>query len=263
MTLQFFKFQATGNDFIIIDDRQKQFDTKNSALIQKLCNRRFGIGGDGLILFRNEPELDFRMIYFNADGYEGSMCGNGGRCAAAFAHKLNPGKYDFRFQAYDGLHEASIEEIGEHQVWVRLSMQPVQSPEIIENDLFLNTGSPHFVRFVEDAASIDVNAEGRKVRNSERFLRDGVNVNFAEIHPDSITVRTYERGVEEETLSCGTGVTASAIASHFSGMLKENPIRVYTRGGELKVHFSMGEDNYTAVTLSGPAAEVFTGTIEI
>jgi diaminopimelate epimerase len=140
---------------------------------------------------------------------------------------------------------------------------PFISPETIENDLFLNTGSPHYVRFVDDAASIDVNAEGRKVRNSERFLRDGVNVNFAEVHTDSITVRTYERGVEEETLSCGTGVTASAIASHFSGMINENPIRVYTRGGELKVHFSTSDDNYSNVTLSGPAAEVFTGTIEI
>lgn len=263
MTLPFFKFQATGNDFIIVDDRQKHFDSQNSALIQKLCNRRFGIGGDGLILFRNESEFDFRMIYFNADGYEGSMCGNGGRCAAAFAHKLNPGKYNFKFQAYDGMHEAAIEEIGEYQVLVRLSMQPVQTPEVIDEDLLLNTGSPHFVRFVDDAASVDVNNEGRKVRNSERFLRDGVNVNFAEIHLDSITVRTYERGVEEETLSCGTGVTASAIASHFSGKLNQNPIRVFTRGGELRVHFSTIDGNFTGVTLSGPATEVFQGTIEI
>jgi len=263
MILHFDKFQATGNDFIIVDDRQRIFDVANSGLIQKLCHRRFGIGADGLILLRNDAHADFRMIYFNADGYEGSMCGNGGRCIAAFAHLLRPDAFHFQFQAYDGLHLAEIPGITEDGFMVKLSMSPVQVPSQNENDWVLNTGSPHYVRFVEDAASLDVNHEGRRIRNSGTFLREGINVNFAEIHTDGLTVRTYERGVEEETLSCGTGVTASAVASHFSGRISGQSVQVFTRGGNLQVDFIPGPETYHGVSLRGEATRVFSGTIEI
>jgi diaminopimelate epimerase len=261
MTFQFFKYQATGNDFILIDDREKHFDLTNSALIHRLCNRRFGIGADGLILLRNEIGGDFRMLYFNADGYEGSMCGNGGRCVTAFAHKLFNGKTEFEFLAYDGLHKASIRGTTNQGLMVQLSMQAVRSIENVNGDFLLDTGSPHFVRFVEDAAVVDVNSEGRKIRNSESYLRDGVNVNFVELHGDSITVRTYERGVEEETLSCGTGVTAAALAAVHSAQIDQNPLRVFTRGGELNVSFTAETIGYTQVMLTGEAVCVFSGTI--
>lgn len=263
MKLSFHKFQATGNDFILVDDRNKIFPTGNNSLIQRLCNRRFGIGADGLILLRNDPEYDFRMIYFNADGYEGSMCGNGGRCIAALAHMLFQEKFHFRFMAFDGVHEAEIQGITESGFMVRLSMSPVNLPSAIENDLLLNTGSPHYVRFVQDAASVDVNSEGRSIRNSEPFLREGVNVNFCEVHSDSLTVRTYERGVEEETLSCGTGVTAAAIAGHFAGLLPKSPLKVFTRGGDLQVEFSQQNEQYVSVALRGEAVNVFSGLIDI
>jgi diaminopimelate epimerase len=261
MTFQFYKYQATGNDFIIIDDRDKHFDATNSSLIRRLCNRRFGIGADGLILLRTESGYDFRMVYFNADGYEGSMCGNGGRCAAAFAHKLLNGKTEFEFLAYDGLHNATIRGTTELGLMVQLSMLAVQTIDRMEDDYLLDTGSPHYVKFVEDAATVDVGSEGRKVRNSETFLRDGVNVNFVELHGDSITVRTYERGVEEETLSCGTGVTASALAAVYSARIKQNPVRVFTRGGELNVSFTAASNGFSKVMLTGEAVCVYTGTI--
>jgi diaminopimelate epimerase len=261
MTFQFYKYQATGNDFIIIDDRDKHFDATDSSLIRRLCNRRFGIGADGLILLRSESGYDFRMVYFNADGYEGSMCGNGGRCAAAFAHKLLNGKTEFEFLAYDGLHHATIRGTTELGLMVQLSMQAVQTIDRMEDDYLLDTGSPHYVKFVEDAATVDVGSEGRKVRNSETFLRDGVNVNFVELHGDSITVRTYERGVEEETLSCGTGVTASALAAVFSARISQNPVRVFTRGGDLSVSFTAESSGFSKVLLTGEAVCVYTGTI--
>ena len=263
MIVHFHKYQATGNDFIIIDDRNKQFDLKNNSLIHRMCNRRFGIGADGLILLRNEPGLDFRMIYFNADGYEGSMCGNGGRCAAAFAHEIFPQSFSYRFMAFDGEHQASIKQATDSGLMVNLSMKDVLAPQVSDNSYTLNTGSPHYVCFVNDAASVDVNTEGRKIRNSAQHLREGINVNFVEVHPDAITVRTFERGVEEETLSCGTGVTASAIVSVFAGKLPAGPVKVFTRGGELSVKFSAGDTLFEDVFLTGPADKVFTGSIGV
>lgn len=265
MILSFHKYQATGNDFIIIDDRERRFDIQNSSLIQTLCNRRFGIGADGLILFRTEPGLDFKMIYFNSDGYEGSMCGNGGRCITAFANIIYPEKRNFRFKAYDGEHTSTIHEVRGDGFLISLSMSNVNLPNLIGDDVLLNTGSPHYVRFVDDAGMVDVNSEGRRVRNSEPFLRDGVNVNFAEVHNDSITVRTYERGVEEETLSCGTGVTASAIAAYVKGKVSQKSVMVFTRGGELAVTFDElnNEDEFTGVFLKGEAHPVFQGVLEI
>lgn len=263
MILSFQKYQATGNDFIMIDDRERTFDIQNSSLIQKLCNRRFGIGADGLIVLRSEPEIDFRMIYFNADGYEGSMCGNGGRCATAFANILFPDKSEYTFKAFDGLHRAKILSAKNDGFVISLGMNDVQTPLDFEQDVVLNTGSPHYVNFVQDAGMIDVNHLGRGIRNSEPYLRDGINVNFVEVHADSITVRTYERGVEEETLSCGTGVTASAIAAHFKQLINIEEVSVFTRGGELKVNFKKNGEGYKEISLIGEAHPVFQGVIEI
>lgn len=264
MILAFNKYQATGNDFILIDDRERRFDIQNSSLIHRLCNRRFGIGGDGLILIRTEPGADFRMIYFNSDGYEGSMCGNGGRCAAAFANILFPEKNKFVFKAYDGMHEATLVARKDDGFIIRLSMSDVLPPEQMGEDVVLNTGSPHYVSFVQDTSNLDINREGRSIRNSEPFLRDGINVNFAEIHNQSITVRTYERGVEEETLSCGTGVTASAIAAFSKGLIAQPRVRVFTRGGDLEVDFvSANGSGFSEVFLTGEAMPVFQGVIEV
>ncbi len=264
MRIKFQKYQAAGNDFILIDDRDRKFDVKNSSLIQTLCHRRFGIGADGLILFRTDPTVDFRMIYFNSDGYEGSMCGNGGRCAAAFGAQFFPEKHQFSFNAFDGLHTAELLSSKGDGFIVRLQMQQVALPEIIGEDLLLNTGSPHYVHFVEDAGAIDVPTEGRTIRNSTRFLREGVNVNFVEVHRDSLTVRTYERGVEEETLSCGTGVTASVIAAFVRGKISNQPVQVFTRGGEMKVSFNPSpEGDFNDVFLTGEAMPVFMGEIEL
>jgi diaminopimelate epimerase len=264
MIVHFEKFQATGNDFILIDDRKRTFDTTNNPLIKRLCDRRFGIGADGLILLRNEPEADFQMVYFNADGYEGSMCGNGGRAITAFAHSLEPIRSRFRFIAYDGAHESSILASVEHEPEISLAMQNVTTPEYIGTDLFLNTGSPHYVVFVDDVASIDVVNSGRSIRNSERFIREGVNVNFVEVQGHSLFVRTYERGVEDETLSCGTGVTASALAAYFSGKLAFKSIRVKTPGGDLHVSFEPEEaGGFKDIILTGNALKVFEGKVEV
>jgi len=263
MKLSFFKYQATGNDFIIVDDRKRTFDLQNSSLIQRLCNRRFGIGADGLIVYRPEQGFDFRMFYYNADGYEGSMCGNGGRCIAAFAHQLEPAKNTFEFIAFDGPHSAKIIGITDEACIVKLKMQDVEQPKARGTDFLINTGSPHYVSFVSDAGSIDVVAEGRRIRNSPQFIREGVNVNFAESHQDSITVRTYERGVEDETLSCGTGITATAIAAHFSGLTKKKELVFFTRGGELRVNFEVDSNRYINIFLTGQAMQVFEGSIEL
>lgn len=263
MLLHFYKYQATGNDFIVIDDRDRQFDPNNHTLVRNLCNRRFGIGADGLILLRNEPGYHFRMIYFNADGYEGSMCGNGGRCITAFAYLLNPGREDFSFLAWDGLHTAGMVTATEQGHIVRLQMQQVSRPEQLGPDMVLHTGSPHYVRFVEDIAGTAIVAEGKAVRYSERFLQEGINVNFVETGPGYITVRTYERGVEDETFSCGTGVTASAIAAYASGRLKETTVEVHTPGGRLSVSFEPDGDGFREVYLTGEAVKVFEGDIRV
>jgi diaminopimelate epimerase len=264
MQLNFYKYQATGNDFIIIDDRDRKFDLTNNSLIQKLCHRKFGIGADGLILLRNENEADFRMIYFNADGYEGSMCGNGGRCVTAFAHKLLPFKIEFKFMAFDGLHSSSIKSVYDDGFIVKLEMQPVTAPQKISDDYLINTGSPHYVKFVNDVALTDVIKDGRSIRNSGPFLRHGVNVNFVEINQQVLTMRTYERGVEDETLSCGTGATAAAIAAYLSKKINTNSIEIQTKGGKLIVSFdSLENDIFTSVFLTGEATPVFEGSMLI
>jgi diaminopimelate epimerase len=255
-TIPFSKYHGAGNDFIMIDHRvSAHLDHSDLELIRLLCDRHFGIGADGLILLENCPGADFEMKYFNADGRPGSMCGNGGRCAVAFAHSLGIEKTRYRFLAPDGYHEAVFAE----NAWVELSMAPVGNIETGPDFYFLNTGSPHYVRFVEDISQIDIVAEGRAIRYNERFRVEGTNVNFAAMKGGGIEVATYERGVEDETLSCGTGVTASALAAFLKNGGGEERIPVQTKGGALEVRFRETESGFDQVWLCGPARFVFKG----
>ena len=257
MQIPFNKYHGTGNDFIIIDNREGIFNPADAALIDKLCNRRFGIGADGLILISLHKLYDFEMKYFNSDGREGSMCGNGGRCAAAFAFRTGIAGKKQRFFAFDGPHEAEVENEN-----IRLQMTDVTSITKVKGNYFINTGSPHYIRFVKNVKELDVFSEGKRIRWSEDFAPGGTNVNFAELTHDGIFVRTFERGVEDETLSCGTGVTASAIASVLSGHFNTNTINVKTRGGNLSVEMKPGDGKVTGIRLCGPATFVFEGMIE-
>ncbi len=260
MMLTFYKYQGTGNDFVMIDNRDKKLSLDLPA-IKKLCDRRFGIGADGLILLENAKVYDFSMVYYNSDGAESSMCGNGGRCITAFAAFLGIMKNNAKFIAIDGEHEAKIFENG----IVSLKMKDVSAIEKSGNDFVLDTGSPHFVRFVDKVSDVDVFHEGRKIRQSERFSAKGINVNFVELKDGVLNVRTYERGVEDETLSCGTGVTASALAVASAGLANgKGESEISVPGGNLKVKYKNQEVNsFTDVWLEGPAAFVFKGEIEL
>jgi diaminopimelate epimerase len=258
MTIAFNKYQGTGNDFIIIDNRNGLFNPGNNELVKFLCDRRFGIGADGLILISSTSGYDFRMIYYNSDGNESSMCGNGGRCAAAFAIRNSIAGRTQKFMTFDGLHEA-IEEAG----IIRLKMNDVTGHKLIDNHYFINTGSPHYVVFAENVRNMDVRSRGKELRWSEKFAPAGTNVNFAEITGNGIFVRTFERGVEDETLSCGTGVTASAIASVLTGNFKPGNINIETPGGKLSVEFRKDGDRISDIWLSGPATFVFEGSIDV
>lgn len=268
MKIPFHKYHGAGNDFIIIDERQTSYLSsveRNQQIIADLCNRRFGIGADGLMLLRNHPEYDFRMVYFNSDGYEGSMCGNGGRCLAAFALHNHIIVEKTVFIASDGLHHAVINSDDGKSTSVSLGMKDVVKIQETGNDLFLDTGSPHIVKFVSNLQKLDVYTEGRKIRYSDTFSSQGTNVNFAEIVESTIHIRTYERGVEDETLACGTGITATAIAAYHKGLLKsENHlVKLIARGGTLNVSFIPSPQSYRNIILTGPAVKVFTGEIEI
>ena len=256
MIIEFYKYQGTGNDFIMIDDRESTFDISDNKLIAALCERRMGIGADGLILLRNHPSLDFEMIYFNSDGNQSSMCGNGGRCIIDFAAMLEVIKTETTFMAIDGEHKGQF--LGDT---IALQMQDVA--EIVgEGDgLVLDTGSPHYIEMVDDLQYIDVNKEGRRIRNSAPFKKEGINVNFVQDSAE-IEVRTYERGVEDETLSCGTGVVATALAMHYANCIVENLVNVKTKGGELTVSFEEFNGGYKNIWLSGEASMVFAGDFE-
>lgn len=258
MKIGFNKYQGTGNDFIIIDNRDDLFNPEDHTLINKLCDRRFGIGADGLILVARSSEYDFEMIYFNSDGFKGTMCGNGGRCAADFAVRKGIAGNKLRFTAADGVHDA-LSENG----LIRLKMNDVKDIKTVKGSYFINTGSPHYVVFTSGLDKIDVPGEGKKIRWSVDFQPGGTNVNFVEIQDNGIFVRTFERGVEDETLSCGTGVTASAIASVLSGHFVSGPVNVTTKGGNLTVGFDVMEDRISNIWLSGPATFVFEGSIII
>jgi diaminopimelate epimerase len=258
MTIPFNKYQGAGNDFVIIDNLDSTFNPDDHALISKMCDRRFGIGADGLILVNKAEGLDFEMVYFNSDGYVGSMCGNGGRCTADFAIRHSIAGKHMRFKAYDGVHEAFSED-----GIIRLKMNDISNFMTVRDNYFINTGSPHYVLFKNAVNDLDVYTEGKRIRQSDDFKPAGTNVNFVETRPDGIYVRTFERGVEDETLSCGTGVTASAIAAVLSGQFGSSPVNVKTRGGDLKVEFDIREKLITDVWLSGPATFVFEGNYKI
>ena len=249
--LKFYKYQGTGHDFIMIDNREGSFPI-SQEYIEHLCHRRFGIGADGLILLQNDTEYDFRMVYYNADGREGSMCGNGGRCTVRFAEDLGIFKENTKFIAVDGEHSAKANIKA-----ITLKMGEVHSLERHEDFDFMNTGSPHYVAYVTNIETFDVFSVGKNIRYSPEWVaRGGTNVNFVEIlSDDTIYVRTYERGVEDETYSCGTGVTASVLSACMRHSMK-SPINVITKGGNLQVSFN---EDFTDIHLIGPAIKVFDG----
>ncbi|NND52191.1 MAG: diaminopimelate epimerase [Flavobacteriaceae bacterium] len=257
MTQEFYKYHGCGNDFIIIDNRTNTFDKSDPAKIAELCHRRFGIGADGLILLEDHETLDFKMVYYNSDGNQSSMCGNGGRCITHFAHYLNLLDIKATFEAIDGVHHSILKDDV-----IRLQMQNVSGIGRMNNDIILNTGSPHIVRLVDDLAKVDIDKSGAELRYSETFKDDGINVNFVEkINDENFKVRTYERGVEAETLSCGTGVTAVAIAMNFIGETEKNLINLKTPGGDLQVSFEKRTNAYIDIWLVGPAVQVYKGEI--
>lgn len=259
MRIHFYKYQGAGNDFVMLDNREGQYDALTLEQINFLCDRRFGIGADGLIMLNKHPEVDFEMKYFNADGREGSMCGNGGRCLTAFAHNLQLINDHTRFMAVDGIHEAVITDNG----WIQLKMQDVNKVERTADTAILNTGSPHFVKYAERVENIPVVEEGRRIRYGERFAREGINVNFVEFDKEGLKVRTYERGVEDETLACGTGVTAAAIA--IAGNRNQSyTVPVKAKGGSLEVRYDKIDDqHFENIWLCGPANFVFEGDVEV
>ena len=258
MPVNFFKYQATGNDFVIIDNLTNFFNKNDTKLIARLCDRRFGIGADGLILLESSSDFDFKMIYFNPDGRESSMCGNGGRCIVSFARRLGIIKDTTFFIAIDGPHEAKIEASQ-----ISLKMQDVKSIENKAGGIILDTGSPHYVSMCKDLDNLNVQIEGSKIRNTSPFLEDGINVNFVDpIDSENFAIRTYERGVEGETLSCGTGATAVAIAMHASQKTNSNCITLQTQGGDLEVQFRSKDASYVDVWLRGSVRYVYEGTFE-
>jgi diaminopimelate epimerase len=261
LKIPFCKYQGTGNDFVLIDQRKHQYINKNDTnLIQKCCDRKYGIGADGLILLQNKEGFDFEMIYFNADGNESSMCGNGGRCIIAFAHKMGIKKKSYHFMAIDGAHEATYSKNA-----VALKMSDVTAIEEGDGYFLLDTGSPHYIVFNEDNSDLNIVEAGQGIRYSKRFKDEGVNVNFVEIKSkNEIDVATYERGVEDETLSCGTGVTAAAICFNLYRASKLNKINITTKGGNLKVQFDKITDyHFQNIWLIGSATFVYEGKIDL
>lgn len=258
MTTAFYKYQGTGNDFIIIDNRKSAIKQLEVSAIKKLCDRRFGIGADGLILLQNKNGYDFEMVYYNSDGSQ-SLCGNGSRCTVAFAKELKIIDTQTSFEAIDGKHNALIKN-----GIISLKMNEVKNIKDNSDHYFLNNGSPHYVKFVSDIEKYDVYTEGKKIRNNERFKEKGTNVNFVEWKENYLFVRTYERGVEDETLSCGTGVTAAGLIASYKNLTKENYCNIKTQGGDLKILFQKNKDNsFSDIWLEGPAQFVYKGEIEI
>lgn len=260
MILTFFKYQGTGNDFVLLDNRENQIAGLTIAQVHKICDRRFGIGADGLILLAKKEGYDFEMIYYNADGNESSMCGNGGRCLVKFAWHMGIHKNRYHFLAADGGHEAEIELNGR----VKLKMKDVDKVEEHAQHTILDTGSPHYIKYETDVANINVLEKGKEIRYNKHFAEKGINVNFVQLlNEDSIYVRTYERGVEDETFSCGTGVTAAALVSahNDNGF---NRVEVKTKGGHLSVEFDkIDESHFNNIWLCGPAELVYKGMIEL
>ncbi len=261
MNLHFYKYQGTGNDFIIVDNRQAAGNLLSNETIHQLCHRRFGIGADGLMLINNKAGYDFEMQYFNADGKEGSMCGNGGRSIVKCAQHLGIAKEQFTFLAVDGPHEAHVNPDGN----ISLKMTDVQPfAQRSDGSFVLNTGSPHYVALKNQLKALDVFTAGRNIRYNEEFKTAGINVNFFEPAGENhYFVRTYERGVEDETYSCGTGVTAVSLCNYYNAT-GENEIKITTTGGDLNIRFTREADgSYNNIWLTGPAEKVFEGTLQL
>ena len=259
MNIQFYKYEGTGNDFIILDNRTGEYDHLSQSQVKFMCDRHFGIGADGLMLLTTAPDFDFAMTYYNADGGESSMCGNGGRCLVKFAYDMGIHLIDYHFLAVDGEHTAFFGERG----WVQLKMKDVGNIAHLHfGDSVVDTGSPHYVKTVDDVRHFNVYEEGKNIRYSKEFRDKGINVNFVQSEDKSIMVRTYERGVENETLSCGTGVTAAALvlAHNDKGF---NHVEVQTLGGHLAVEFEKDHNHFKNIWLCGPASFVFKGEIEL
>lgn len=262
MKIQFYKYHGTGNDFVLIDNRnRKLLLTKNQ--IKHICDRHFGIGADGLMTLNTSVDYNFEMKYYNADGKEGSMCGNGGRCISLFASHLGMIKDKGKFIAIDGEHEFEIISSNEYAGNIAIKLGDVNGYTQHQHEFFLDTGSPHFVIFVNNISSIDPFAEGKKIRWKDRFQPKGTNVNFVERQDDKLIVRTFERGVEDITLSCGTGVVASALAASKFYELDKTSFEIETYGGELKVKFQKNNAGFDNIWLEGPAIKSFEGEIEI
>ncbi|MFK7900654.1 MAG: diaminopimelate epimerase [Cyclobacteriaceae bacterium] len=257
MRVDFRKYQATGNDFVMLDNRAGEYSALTTDQVAFICSRRFGVGADGLILLQNHTSYDFEMVYYNSDGNQSTMCGNGGRCIVRFAHDLGVIGDEATFLAIDGEHKAKVTPDVIH-------LQMIDVPFVEGKDAhdFLDTGSPHHVDFVEDVMNYPIVAKGREIRNSTRYEPiAGTNVNFVTITDGGIKVRTYERGVEDETYSCGTGVTACALLSSLKGY--SSPVPIYTKGGELSVSFERNDTAFHNVWLNGPAKLVFSASIEV
>ena len=261
MKLSFFKYQGAGNDFIMVDNRDLAFNHQQPAKLARLCDRRFGVGGDGIMFLEPVDGYDFKMVYYNADGQPSSMCGNGGRCIVAFAKQLGVIANETTFLAVDGPHYAKISESGD---WVSLQMIDVETVTRDGAAYVMNTGSPHYVKFDLAVADKNVFAEGRAIRYNETYKTEGININFVEVKEDHLLVRTYERGVEDETYACGTGVTAVALAHAIDknqiGKI-ETPIKVL--GGELMIRFEYDGKKFTNIFLDGPAVRVFEGALSV
>lgn len=259
MFLHFYKYQGAGNDFVVLDNRLGEYSELSTKQIQFICARRFGVGADGLMMLNSHPQEAFEMKYYNADGREGSMCGNGGRCMVAFAKKLRLIEDKVSFSAFDGMHQAVLKKNN----WVELKMSDVSDVEFGKDYAILDTGSPHYIVYTEFLGDVDVVKEGKAIRNSKRFAKEGINVNFIEYGTNALLVRTYERGVEDETMACGTGVTAAALVVA-GNQNKAYTIPVKTNGGDMEVRFNkIDQQHYQDIWLCGPAEFVFEGDINI
>ena len=265
MKLNFVKYQGAGNDFVIVDARGQKF-SPSTEIVAKVCRRFFGVGADGFMALEDDPHQQFYMRYYNSDGSESTMCGNGGRCIAMFAHQSGIGGKNLVFNSSDGKHAAEIISADPTGGIVKLGMADVKGIENFTKDLFIDTGSPHYVRFVDQIDFVNVPVTGASIRNSEYFAPiGGTNVNFVQVMDDGvIKVRTFERGVEDETLACGTGAVAAAIATHFSRQSETTDYTVETRGGTLEVSFkAAGKQTFKNISLQGEARRVFKGEIEV
>ena len=261
MIIEFYKYQGNGNDFIMIDGRLVEGEL-SAYQRRNMCHRRFGIGADGVIFLKNHNDFDFEMKYYNSDGNESSMCGNGGRCIIRFAHNLGIISDKYTFLAIDGQHEGIIQKNG----LISLKMNDVNQITQCDKDYVLDTGSPHYLKLVNDLEAVDVFNEGGVIRNSAPFKDAGINVNFMQLTDNVLKLRTYERGVENETLSCGTGVVAAALVSSLvlNRLDGDNLVNLKTPGGNFEVRFHKdGNNHFTNIWLTGRAEFVFKGVLEL